>query len=323
MRSLLIVNADDFGISEGVNRGIVEAHLKGILTSTTVMANMPAFEQAAQLRRDHPSLAAGVHLNLTAGNPLLPPHQLPSLVDREGHFLGGRRLLLGLTLGRVDLRQAEAELSAQLERAISAGFSPDHLDSHHHLHCHPMLQPIVVRLAQRYGIRAIRCPVELNPAQLIPKPLHDTVGRGLVPRRPAPDVRSAAGDKPPPYLENGAPPHRESPQRAHIKVVVLTSLGWLLRLRARRAGLLTTDHFRGLAIGLAFSSEELAETIRRLPAGSTEMMCHPGYPDSGLEAETSYAAGRDRELAALLDPNQRRHLQMGEVTPGSYSDLSG
>ncbi len=322
MRSLLIVNADDFGISEGVNRGIVEAHLNGILTSTTVMANMPAFEQAAQLRRDHPTLATGVHLNLTAGRPILPPHQLQSLVDREGRFLGGSRLLLGLTVGRIDLRHAEAELSAQLERAIWAGFSPDHLDSHHHLHCHPMLQPIVVRLAQRYGIRAIRCPVELGVIRNGPHPDPLPGGEGNA-EHPLPLGEAWTGQRAGPRGEGPRSPRRESPQKACLKAVVLTSLGRLLRLRARRAGLVTTDHFRGLAIGLAFSSEELAETIRRLPAGSTEMMCHPGYPDPGLEAETSYAAGRDRELAALLDPNHRRHLQMGGVTLGNYSDLSG
>lgn len=283
MHPLLIVNADDFGISQGVNRAIVEAHLHGILTSTTVMANMPAFDHAAQLRQGHPSLAVGVHLTLTAGAPVLPPSKVPSLVDRKGCFLRGSRLLMGLTLGSVDPRQVEMELAAQIERAIQAGISPDHLDSHHHVHCHPALHPVVVRLAQRYGIRAIRCPVETGPGQLL---------------------------------------QRASSVVAYVKVVVLSGLGRLLRGRAQRAGLLTPDHFRGIALGMGFSTKGLQETLRKLPEGTTELMCHPGYPDQELAALTSYGPGRESELAALLDPASRGLLDHRGVTLGSYSDLS-
>lgn len=297
MRALLIVNADDFGISEGVNRGIVEAHSRGILTSTTVMANMPAFDHAAQLKREHPTLAVGVHLNLTAGAPLLPLSKVPDLVDREGRFLRGSRLLMGLTLGRIDHRQAEAELSAQVERAVRTGFSPDHLGSHHHVHCHPALQPVVVRLARRYGIGAVRCPVELSPVQAIRR-------TGMLGAR------------------SGQRQVEESPRTAYLKAVGLSGLGRLLRLRARRAGLAATDHFRGLALGMGFSTGELQQLLRRLPAGTTELMCHPGYPDRDLAALTSYGAGRDSELAALLDPANRLLLLQTGATLGSYSDLS-
>ncbi len=290
MRSLLIVNADDFGISEGVNRGILEAHLRGILTGTTVMANMPAFDHAARLKREHPTLTVGVHLNLTAGRPLLPPSQIPALLDREGRFLRADRLLMGLSLGRVDARQIEAELSAQVERAIWAGFSPDHLDSHHHVHAHPAIQPIVVRIARRYGVRAIRCPEELD--------------LGLMPPGGWNAVRSS----------------RRAADFA--KAVVLSALGRLLRGRARRAGLATPDHFRGLVLGLGFSTKELQETLRGLPAGSTELMCHPGYPDRDLGVQTSYSAGRGSELAALLDPGNKTLLEQAGVRLGGYSDLS-
>jgi hopanoid biosynthesis associated protein HpnK len=276
--TLLIINGDDFGISEGINRGIVEAHRNGILSSATVMANMPAFDHAARLRREHPTLAVGVHLNLTAGAPLLPPSRIPGLVGRQGRFLRADRLMVGLTLGRIDLRQAEAELATQVERAIDAGFSPDHLDSHHHVHCHPALHPMVVRLARRYGIGAVRCPVELGLAF-----------RG----------------------------------NAYFKAVGLSLLGLMLRHRVRRAGLVTSDHFRGVVLGMGFSAELLQRTLRRLPEGSIELMCHPGYPDADLSALTSYGAGRESELAALLDPRGRGLLQGMGVTLGTYSDLSG
>ncbi len=286
MRSLLIVNADDFGISEGVNLGIVEAHRRGILTSATVMANAPAFEHALHLGSEHPTLAIGVHLNLTAGSPLLPPSHVPDLVDRKGRFPRAHRLLRRLSLGRVDLRQVESELGAQVERVLHSGLHPDHLDSHHHLHTHPALHPLVVRMAQRYGIGGVRCPVELGCG--------GAIGRmGVMP---------AGG--------------------VLLKALLLGTLGTLLRARVRRAGLATTDHFRGLALGSAFSSRDLQETLRELPEGSVELMCHPGYPGRGLELLTSYSAGRETELAALLDPANRSLLEGKGVVLGSYSDLS-
>ncbi|MHB0871529.1 MAG: carbohydrate deacetylase [Chloroflexota bacterium] len=276
---LLIVNADDFGISEGVNRGIVEAHLHGILTSTTVMANMPAFDHAVELKHRHPTLAVGVHLNLTAGKPILPPSSVPDLVDGEGHFLRGDRFLLRLSLGRIDLRQVEAELSAQLERALGAALSPDHLDSHHHVHAHPLLQPMALRIALRHGLEAIRCPVDLG-------------------------------------LRGGGS------ATARLKAVGLSGLGELLRRRARRAGIATPDHFRGLALGMGFSTADLRRLFSELPDGSTELMCHPGYPDRELERQTSYCAGRASELEALLEPTHRQLLEPRGVKLGSYSDIS-
>ncbi len=340
MHSLLIVNADDFGISQGVNQGIVEAHLKGILTSTTAMANMPAFDHAVQLKREHPTLAVGVHLNLTAGTPVLPSEKVPDLIDRTGRFLRVDRLLLGLTLGRIDLRQVEAELSAQVERAIRAGLDPGHLDSHHHVHCHPALHSVAVRLAQRYEISGMRCPVELRFALRPPSAsFRNSDTESVIPAeagihrssemldsrfRGNDDITArVAGDKPPPYggaSRNGTP--KRSRVVAYLKTVVLSGLGRMLRLRARRAGLSTPDHFLGLALGLGFSAAGLQEALRQLPEGTTELMCHPGHPDEELAATTSYAAGRDSELAALLDPNVRRLLDRSGVRLGGYSDLS-
>ena len=162
----LIVNADDFGISEGVNRGVAEACERGILTSATLMVNMPAFEDALRVARGLPNLGLGVHLNLTSGVPVLPPQRVHGLVGPKGRFLPMGTLLRGLTLGRVPLTQAEAELSAQIEKALEAGVAVTHLDSHHHVHVHPALHGLVVRLARRYGIKAVRSTVELRAGGL-------------------------------------------------------------------------------------------------------------------------------------------------------------
>jgi hopanoid biosynthesis associated protein HpnK len=279
LRSLLIVNADDFGVSEGVNRGIAEAHRMGILTSTTLMANMPAFEHARQISAENPRLGVGIHLNLTGGEPVLPLRKVPHLVDGNGRFLRVDRFLIRLSTGRIPVQEIEAELSAQVERAISGGFSPTHLDSHHHVHTHPVIQPVAVRIALRYGVRGIRCPVEIGPA-----------------------VVGAKGSL--------------------VKALGLSALGKLLQSRVRRAGLISPDRFRGLQLGMAFSADPLHAMLRRLPPGSTELMCHPGYPDEGLRRQTSYADGRERELRALLDLAGRDVLLETGVALGNYSDLS-
>jgi chitin disaccharide deacetylase len=279
VRSMLIVNADDFGISEGVNRGIAEAHRRGILSSTTIMANMPAFDHARRISSENPNLGVGVHLTLTGGKPLLPPDKVPHLVDGAGRFLRLDRFMVRLTAGSIPGREIEAELVAQLERALEAGFPLDHLDSHHHVHAHPAIQPVAIRLALGYEIRGIRCPVEISPREVSAKP-------------------------------------------SVMKALVLSTLGSLLRLRARRAGLASPDHFRGLVLGMAFSTGPLHAMLRRLPRGVTELMCHPGYPDDGLRQQTSYAEGRERELEALLDPTGRQILQQRGIALGNYSDLS-
>lgn len=282
---LLIVNGDDFGISEGVNRGIVEAHRRGILTSATVMANLPALEHAVQLWREHPTLGVGIHLNLTTGAPILPPGRVPTLVGPEGRLLGLNRLLKRMSLGRIDAGQLESELSAQVEKAMEAGLQPTHLDSHHHVHAHPFLQRIVVRVAVRYGIRGVRCPAELSPGEMIRR-------AGMLTQ-----------------------PH-------YLKTAALSAVGALLRRRVRRAGLVAPDHFRGLLLGVAFTAEDLHRLLRELPAGSTELMCHPGYPDRELSQRTSYTTGRELELEALLDPAGRALVDRAGIRLGSYADLA-
>ncbi|MTI96845.1 MAG: ChbG/HpnK family deacetylase [Firmicutes bacterium] len=147
----LIINADDFGLTQGVNRAIIQAHQCGALTSATLMANGLAWHQAVELAREHPRLGVGVHLTLTALAPVLPPEQLPSLVNREGRF---RKNFLRLLVANKS--QVRAEWHAQLSRLIGAGLKPTHVDSHHHVHLLPGLLPVAIDLAREFGIGAIR-----------------------------------------------------------------------------------------------------------------------------------------------------------------------
>jgi chitin disaccharide deacetylase len=159
--SRLIVNADDFGISEAVNRGIVEAHDRGIVTSTSIMATGPSFEQAVELARSRPGLAVGVHLVLTEHRPLVGATFARSLVEPDGHFAPHVAQLLARALsGRISLPEVRLELDAQLQRVRAAGVEVSHIDGHQHVHVLPGIATIVAELAALHGVAAVRYPAE-------------------------------------------------------------------------------------------------------------------------------------------------------------------
>ena len=149
MTRILIVNADDCNLTAGVTRGILEAHRRGLVTSTTVMVNLPGLERTRDLLHAVPSLDAGLHCNLTFGPPVLPPASVPSLVDASGRFIRdpARQARAG------DLAQVREELAAQAGRFEAAfGRRPSHLDSHHHLHRFPGVFGAVLEVAVRLGV---------------------------------------------------------------------------------------------------------------------------------------------------------------------------
>ncbi|MCS7043172.1 MAG: ChbG/HpnK family deacetylase [Bryobacteraceae bacterium] len=146
---ILTVNADDFGFTRGVNRGIVDCHLRGILTSTTLMANGEAFEDAVRLAREHPTLDVGAHFALVQGRSLVTGEPLPATVAE---------LVCALALRRLDPYQ---ELKAQLEKILAAGVRVTHFDTHKHTHLLPPVLEAVLRLAQETGVRWVRRPFDL------------------------------------------------------------------------------------------------------------------------------------------------------------------
>lgn len=164
----LIVCADDFGISPGVNRGILEAHRDGIVTAASVMANLPSAAEALELGLQYPSLDLGVHLTLTAGRPRSSPSEVPTLVDGQGSFHHVGALALRLTLGLVARDQLKRELTEQIEWMLSHNVRLSHLDSHHHVHIHPRVRPVVLDLAHQFEVPFVRCPAELaSPLRLL------------------------------------------------------------------------------------------------------------------------------------------------------------
>jgi predicted glycoside hydrolase/deacetylase ChbG (UPF0249 family) len=195
---LLIINADDFGFAPGVNRGIVEAHEAGTLSSTSMMVNTPAFDEAVQLVRTRaPRLGVGLHLNLIAGRPV---SEATSLVNpRTGCFHSLPELASRAVSGRVHPADVRRECDAQLAVLRRAGVAPTHLDSHRHAHALPAVLAAVVASARAAGIPVVRRPLERPPvsqpaAAVKTLVLHaawrvayqavDTEGRALLARSP-------------------------------------------------------------------------------------------------------------------------------------------
>lgn len=154
-------NADDFGISKSANAATERAHLEGILTSASLMVSAPAFEEAVSIAKRNPDLKVGIHLVLFGGKSVLPPSEISGLVDADGNFpenpvLGGFRYFFQRNL----LPKIEKELEAQILKFLSTGLALDHMNGHMNCHIHPSILPIVMRLAKRYKVSAVRLPYE-------------------------------------------------------------------------------------------------------------------------------------------------------------------
>ena len=293
----LIINADDFAMTPGINRAIAECHRNGILTSTTIIANGDAFDDAVRRLAELPSLAVGVHLNLSQGRPASPADEIPTLLDSRGElFLKPARLLHRLASNKVRPAHIERELRAQVRLAIQAGISPDHLDGHLHTHVVPGVREIVIGLAREFGIPAVRCPVERT---------RKTKRQGYVGSR-----RSA----------------RAIPGRAARRVVT-EGISFFARRFAKlldAADLLRPEHFTGNAYVGAFDAGAVRDVLDSLEDGVTELMCHPGYVDAALPATGgSLQQQREAEVQALTSPTIREHLNALGIQLTSYGGVFG
>ncbi|MFH1456113.1 MAG: ChbG/HpnK family deacetylase [archaeon] len=154
----LIVNADDFGVSMPVNKGIIAGHKKGIITSTSILANSPCFEESVKMLKENPTLKVGVHLNITSGKAV---SNLKNLVNKNNNFKFYNQHLLGLYL--IDNKEVAKELNAQIKRVVKAGIKPDHINGHSHIHIFPYILDLIIKLAKKYKIKKIRLPIEKGP----------------------------------------------------------------------------------------------------------------------------------------------------------------
>jgi hopanoid biosynthesis associated protein HpnK len=159
--SYLIINADDFGFSDDVNTAIIQAHEEGILTSTSLMVTGDAAQEAIALAKNHPHLAVGLHLVLVCGKSVLPPAQIPHLVDSQGNFSDNpTQAGLNYQFNQATRAELRLEIAAQLEKFRDSGLNLSHVDGHLHLHVHPVILNILTEFAAEFQIKFIRLPSE-------------------------------------------------------------------------------------------------------------------------------------------------------------------
>ena len=275
MRSL-IVNADDLGWTEGVNRGIVEAFGHGIVTSTSLLANGAAFADGVKAARSAPGLGVGVHLNLSDGPPVADRESVMSLLNNDGEFAGGpESLLLKRARRGLVLREVEEEWHAQIQRVRDAGIQPTHVDGHKHVHMLPGLFEIALRLAKKHGIGAIRVSLEES------------------------SLRTA--------LASGAKHRAGVVMKQGVQARGLKLLARDAREQAERAGIATADYFCGIAQTGELTRDGVIQLLKSLPEGTTELMCHPGYADDALaKTATRLRESRQTELEILTDTGIRK-----------------
>ena len=157
----LIVNADDFGMSEAVNEAIIRAHREGVLTSASLMVTGAAAAQAVRLAKENPRLAVGIHLVAVMGRSVLPQSEIPSLVDEAQNFSDNPTAAgLKYFFSPSARRELRREIAAQFARFHESGLQLSHVDGHLHLHVHPVIFNEALRQAIKYGARRMRVPQE-------------------------------------------------------------------------------------------------------------------------------------------------------------------
>jgi chitin disaccharide deacetylase len=287
----LIVNADDFGYTAGVNRAIVEAHTRGIVTSSTLMANGPAFAEAARLAKLTPSLSVGCHVVLIDGEPLLPSNQIPSLSAtnaspsqfRDGLMSFAARALSSLLNGQ----EIEAEATAQIRKLQSAGITVSHFDTHKHTHIFPQVLKPLLRASANCGVRAVRNP--------------------FGPRRP---LRSSELLAKPGLWKRTA------------EVRILRAFASKFRASVDRQGFSTPDGTLGIEVTGVLDERLFRAIAETIPEGTWEFVCHPGYNDADLlAANTRLRGSRELELKALTLPAARQLLAERDIELISYREL--
>jgi hopanoid biosynthesis associated protein HpnK len=291
MTARMIINADDFGLCEGVNKAVAEAHNNGVLTSATIMANMPGLDEAVEMAKKTPRLGVGVHLNLTEGRPISSDRQVEALVGDGGEFkYSAYTLAAKYFFDRRLCKAIEIELAAQIEVVIGKGIKPTHLDSHKHFHCFGPIYKIVCSLAERFGIGAVRWPWE--PA---------TVCYGDWPR-------VGFGDRMRVFLL----------RQMTLNCQKIDSR--LASLRGR-SGFIKNDIFFGVAHTGRIDDKFWDEIAKTQFTGVAEVMTHPGYTE-GL-ARTRLVKERQVELKWLCEPTTKQLLSEAGIELVHYGQIDG
>lgn len=281
----LIVSADDFGLSPGVNAGIIRAHRDGILTDASLMVNGAAFDEAVELARATPALSVGLHLVLVQGHATAPAHAIPGLVDAAGRFRNnpvavGVRYFFTPGIHT----QLEREICAQLEKYLRTGLPLSHVDGHLNIHVHPTVLGILVRVAERYGIRAMRLP-----------------------REP---------------LDISLRLDRRDRMRKIAESLTFRRLAAFAAPRLQAHGIRHPDQMFGLHQSGHVTEPYLVGVIDALPPGVTEIYSHASVVDAEARRWRPADYECEAELAALTSPRVRTVLSAQNIERTNYRALS-
>ncbi len=278
----LIVNADDFGASDEVNEAVIPAFRRGILTSCSLMAPGKAFPAAVRLAGEHPGLRVGIHVTCVDGKSVLPPREIPHLVDGSGNFpRDPATTSLKYFFCKSARKELWKEVAAQFEKFLDSGLRCSHIDSHCHMHVNPAVFSVLVEMGKRYGIRAMRVPDDdfFAAVSFLQKPAA-AAGYALMFRLLAASMKRR-----------------------------LTGLGF--RFPKRVYGNLLTG---------AISREYVLSVLGALPAGVSEIYLHPALA-AGSQPYDRQRAQHLKELSVLLDPEIGAKMRAAGILPATYDDL--
>ena len=279
----LIVNADDFGLHEEINKGIIKGFQEGFITSTSLMCSAPAFENAVALAKENPGLGIGIHLTLVGSVPsVLPKEKISSLVNDKGLFPENYVAFAKMFYtGQVKMVQLESELRAQIEKALATGLNITHVDSHQHTHVLPGMTGLVVKLCNEYKIKNIRIPQE---GYFFSGGFAGGLGRKI----------GRAG---------------------------LSFCACLAAMQAKSTGLAYPESFFGMLAGGNLNETLVGNIITSLPDGVSEIMTHPGLNKQELDKHFTWDYHWEDELNAFLSAKNKTLLEQHKVALMNFGGL--
>lgn len=279
----LIVNADDFGLHQAVNEGIIKGHKEGIIKSTSLLANGDSFDEAVAMAKENPRLGIGVHTALVGGlKPLSGPDKVPSLVDEHGRFFTSYpQFIKKAVSGDINFEEVYQELDLQFEKVVSSGLAITHADGHQHLHVLPQITPIMTSLLKKYGIKKMRIPAE---------------------------------DR---FFRNGINQWGRFAGKVGLAEVADKAYTF-----SSRMGIWSPRYFWGMMSGGQLTEERLMEIFHRVAGtrGSHEIMTHPGNNDRVLNALFPWDYHWESELAAMCAEPVKEFIKFHQIQLLNYGE---
>jgi predicted glycoside hydrolase/deacetylase ChbG (UPF0249 family) len=288
MTKYLIVNADGYGFTRGINRGIDAAVERGIITSVSVNSNYEGIDELPAFAERFPHVSVGVHLNPVVGPPVADPAAIPTLLGPDGEFLGGREFTRRLLSRKIERSELKHELRLQVQRVRDMGIPISHLDSHQNRHLYPRYFGVFLELMEETGVRAMRTHAHFALAES---------------KQPRSDLRRY-------YLRH--PNRFATHMTARAEMAMARRRGALMCDR-----LMSTSHTGDKAVQAHWS-----QLLRNVPDGWTEVYCHPAIPDDELRRYATYVDERLAEVDVMTSEETRQEIERNGIQLRTFHDLA-